>query len=138
MRCGGEGGLNNFLKAAPCFSFQLTFLKIQLFFSILILLPITLKCYNLPDNSRVRLQLSHFLSIWNIMKIKIKHGTTQKVCHLIMGFFTPFNFVTLCQFYSNTSLVLFTMLDFIKELLNVWKYFLHIWLLRHNTIYQKR
>ena len=50
---------------------------------------------------------------------KIKHGTTQKVCHLIMGFFTPFNFVIVCQFYSNTSLVLFTMLDFIKELLNV-------------------
>ena len=27
-----------------------------------------------------------------------------------MAFFTPFNFVTLCQFYSITSLVLYTKL----------------------------
>ena len=45
-----------------------------------------------------------------IKKQQIKHGAIQKVCHLIMGFFTPFNFVKLCQFHFNTSPVLVTKL----------------------------
>ena len=34
----------------------------------------------------------------------------KKYVICIMAFFTPLNFVTLCQFYSNTSPVSFTQL----------------------------
>ena len=43
-------------------------------------------------------------------KKKIKHGAIQKASHLLMGFFTPSNFVTHCQSHSNTFPVLFTKL----------------------------
>ena len=51
---------------------------------------------------------SHFISVWNNMTKKIKHGAIQKVCHLHNGIFHP---IQLCQHstYSSTS-VLFTKL----------------------------
>ena len=42
---------------------------------------------------------------------QIKHEAIQKVCHLHNGIFHPIQlFVTLCQFYPNTSPVLITKL----------------------------
>ena len=37
-------------------------------------------------------------------------GPFKKLCHFIMTFFTPFTFVTLCQFHPNTWPLLFTKL----------------------------
>ena len=34
----------------------------------------------------------------NKKKKQSEHGNVQNLCHLIIAFFTPFNFVTLCQF----------------------------------------
>ena len=41
-------------------------------------------------------------------KKQIHHGTIQKVGTCIMPFFIPLTCITLCQYYSITSLVLFT------------------------------
>ena len=77
------------------FLFQLKFFEIQLFFSISL---ITLKRWNFPDNLDFKgkivakfLMRSHFLSIQNDMTVKqqIKHGATQKLCHLLNGTFHP-------------------------------------------------
>ena len=42
------------------------------------------------------------------IKQQINHVTNQKVCHLHNGIFHPLTYVTLRQFYSFTSPVLFT------------------------------
>ena len=41
-------------------------------------------------------------------KKRIHHGTIQKVGTCIMPFFIPLTCITHCQYYSITSLVLFT------------------------------
>ena len=63
-------------------------------------------------------------------------GPFKKYVTCIMAFFTPFNFVTLCQFYCTTSPVSFTKLhQETRELEG--KRFLHIWLLQHIILYQR-
>ena len=63
-------------------------------------------------------------------------GPFKKYVTCIMAFFTPFNFVTLCQFYCTTSPVSFTKLH--QETIELeGKRFLHIWLLQHITLYQR-
>ena len=60
-------------------------------------------------------------------------GSFKKYVTCIISFFTQFNFVTICQFYSINSLVLF------KKLCNQRKEdFLQIWLLERITLYQRR
>ena len=42
------------------------------------------------------------------VKQHINHGANVTICHLQISFFIPLNCVTLSQFYSITSLELFT------------------------------
>ena len=61
-------------------------------------------------------------------------GPFKKYVTCLIAFFTPFNFVTLCQFYSFTSPVLFTKLH--EEIIESEKEdFLHIWLHQHIALY---
>ena len=141
------GGLNNFLRAdrwlwlVKCFKmfrFNWNFWKCfyKLIFSISILRLIELKYWNFPDNLDFKgkivakfFQRSHFLSICNNITVNNKLTTElfQKVCHLFNGIFHSITFVTLSQFYSVTSLALFT------ENNKLWNKrkedFLYIWLL---------
>ena len=58
------------------------------------------------------LMRSQFLSMSNNVtkSSKLTMGPFRKYAICIMAFFTPFNFVTLRQLYSNTSPVIFTKL----------------------------
>ena len=64
----------------------------------------------------------------------INHGAIQKVYHLYNGIFHSINRVTLSQFYSITSLILFMEWNGMREN----KIFLYIWLLQRITLYQSR
>ena len=59
------------------------------------------------------------------IKQQTNHGNNQKVCHLHNIFFIPFSCVTLCQFNSFISLVLFTKINKLwderkEDLLYIW------------------
>ena len=136
---GGE--LNNSLQADRC-SGLVKFLKTQIFFSISILPSIALKHLNFPDNLDFKgknvakfLLRSHFLSNNMTVKQYINNISRRHHATCIMGFFIPLTYVTLSQFYSITSLVLFTKN---KKLWYEWKEdLLSIWLLQRITLYQK-
>ena len=120
MVCGVGGRWKIFLGGSlfgPCkmfydFSFQLKFLEIQLFFSISILSSTVLKRWNFP---KIRLWLKfsqevtffQYKIIWQ-QNNKLKMGPFKKYVTCIMANFTTFNFATLCQFYSTTSLASFS------------------------------
>ena len=91
-------------------------MKLQLFFSTLILPSIGLELWKCSENLdfKGKILLRNHLFQYMTIKQQIIHGDIQKVCHLICDnnivilliFFIPFTCITLCQFYFITSPVL--------------------------------
>ena len=105
------------------FSFQLKFLEIHLFFSISLLLSISLKHCNFPDNFYFKGNIAAKFFIRNpslLIKTiwqknnKLNMGLFNKYFICIMAFFTPFNYLSVFVNFTLT-LPLCYLLTFTKK-----------------------